>query len=114
MATKKPETDELLEEISRLKAELAKKNEISAPAAGAYNGEELVEYTAPIVGGDPNSMKPLFVGVNGETIRLQPGVPVRIKRKFLDAILAANGQQLAAWRYMAEQQQNSRAALSEL
>lgn len=106
--------EELLAEIARLKAELAEKSETKVPDAGAYDGEELVEYTAPIVGGDPSSMKPLFVSVNGETIALKPGVPVRIKRKFLDAILAANGQQLAAWRYMAEQQQNSRAALNEL
>lgn len=107
--------DELLAEIERLKSELMAAKEPQGEAEPcAYDGDELVEYMAPIVGAGPEAMKPLFVCVNGESIALKPGVPVKIKRKFLDAILQADSQTMAAWRYMAEQQNGSRKALSEM
>ena len=112
MAKKQEATqEELLAEIERLKAQL---NPEEPAQTSQYNGEELVEYMAPIVGGGPETMKPLFVCVNGESIAIRPGVPVKIKRKFLDAILQADSQNMAAWRYMAEQQNGSRKALSEM
>lgn len=56
--------------------------------------EELVDYTAPL---DPRGeLRDLVVGVNGEFIRIQRGVSVRIKRKFLEAIHNAELQQAEA------------------
>lgn len=112
---KKPDNDELLEEIARLKAELAKKDgESGEPAQGAYNGEELVEYMAPIVGASEQDMEPVFVAVNGETIAIKPGVTVMLKRKFVDALAHASDQRIAAWNFMRAQQEAGRKALSEM
>lgn len=56
--------------------------------------EELVDYTAPL---DPRGeLRDLVVGVNGEFIRIQRGVSVQIKRKFLEAIHNAEVQQAEA------------------
>ena len=56
--------------------------------------EELVPYTAPLL---PNLKKrDILVGVNGETLRIQRGVPVMIKRKFYNALLNASKQEFAA------------------
>jgi len=107
------QTEDLLAEIARLKAKLAEKDP-AAPTKSAYNGDELVEYTAPIIGAGDQDMKPLFVGVNGETIAIRPGVPVKIKRKFLDALEHANDQRISAWNYMRQQQEAGRKALSEM
>lgn len=125
MATKKPaendnftaeisgSKEEMLAEIERLKAAL---NAVHEQTTGdsAYNGDELVDYMAPIIGAGDQEMKPLFVCVNGESCAIKPGVPVRLKRKFLDALEHANDQRLAAWRYMQEQQSRGRKALSEM
>lgn len=67
--------------------------------------EELVEYTAPLAA-DLNDTS-LLVAVNGEEIRIMRGVPVKIKRKFVEAIQNADRQRLAARAY---QQQAVRAA----
>lgn len=122
MAEKKAKdvsSEELLAEIEKLKAELAKAQTAPATASvesagGSYNGDELVDYMAPIIGAGDQEMKPLFVCVNGESCAIKPGVPVRVKRKFLDALEHANDQRLAAWRYMQEQQSRGRKALSEM
>lgn len=119
MAEKKAKevgSEELLAEIEKLKAELAKAQTapVAASAGGAYNGDELVDYMAPIIGAGDQEMKPVFVCVNGESCAIKPGVPVRVKRKFLDALEHANDQRLAAWRYMQEQQSRGRKALSEM
>ena len=115
MAKKAETNDELLEEIARLKAELAAKSEDAAgESQNAYDGEELVEYMAPIIGASEQDMKPLFVSVNGETLALKPGVTVQLKRKFVDALAHANDQRIAAWNYMREQQEAGRKALSEM
>ena len=125
MATKKPaendnftaeisgSKEEMLAEIERLKAAL---NAVHGQTTddSAYNGDELVDYMAPIIGAGEQEMKPLFVCVNGESCAIKPGVPVRVKRKFLDALEHANDQRLAAWRYMQEQQSRGRKALSEM
>lgn len=115
MAKKETTNDELLEEIARLKAELAKKSDAPADVEpSAYNGEELVEYMAPIIGASEQDMKPLFVCVNGESVAIKPGVTVRLKRKFVDALAHASDQRIAAWNYMREQQEAGRKALSEM
>lgn len=125
MATKKPaendnftaeisgSKEEMLAEIERLKAALNAVHEQTTDDS-AYNGDELVDYMAPIIGAGDQEMKPLFVCVNGESCAIKPGVPVRVKRKFLDALEHANDQRLAAWRYMQEQQSRGRKALSEM
>ena len=106
--------EELLEEIARLKAELASSKEEGQKPEIAYDGEELVDYMAPLTGVDEQSMKPLFVCVNGESIALKPGVPVKLKRKFVDAIARADDQRIAAWNFMHDQQAAGRKALSEM
>lgn len=120
MANKKDETgttiEELLEEIKRLKAQLAEKSGVeTAPAAHETDdrarGEELISFTLPFTG---ENAEPLFVGVNGENIRIRPGEPVMIKRKFADAISLANRQRLEAWRMQQAEQERGRKALSEL
>lgn len=125
MATKKPaendnftaeisgSKEEMLAEIERLKAALNAVHEKTTDDS-AYNGDELVDYMAPIIGAGDQEMKPLFVCVNGESCAIKPGVPVHVKRKFLDALEHANDQRLAAWKYMQEQQSRGRKALSEM
>lgn len=64
---------------------------------GPDPGEELVEYTAPL-GSDPEHSAPIFVAVNGESIRIQRGATVWIKRKFVEVLEHARDQELAAYR----------------
>lgn len=66
----------------------------------AYNPDELVSYTAPLLPG--NRQKDVFCAVNGETCVIKRGVPVQIKRKFYDALMNAQTQQVAAYKAMAE------------
>ena len=64
------------------------------PAPKVDPGEELVDYTAPLL---PHLKKrDILVGVNGELIRIQRGVPVKIKRKYYEAIQNAAAQEFAA------------------
>ena len=125
MAEKKAKevsSEELLAEIEKLKAELAEAKEAPAAASveiaggvvGGYNGDELVDYMAPIVGAGADQQKPIFVCVNGESCAIKPGEPVRIKRKFLDALEHASDQRLAAWRYMRDVQASGRKPLAEM
>ena len=56
--------------------------------------EELVEYTAPLL---PHLKKrDILVGVNGELLRIQRGVTVKIKRKYYEALQNAAAQEFAA------------------
>ena len=104
-----------------LRAELAEAKEAPAAASakstgvavGGYNGDELVDYMAPIIGAG-DQQKPIFVCVNGESCAIKPGEPVRIKRKFLDALEHASDQRLAAWRYMRDVQASGRKPLAEM
>ena len=86
MATRKTTADEPAEEIVE-----------TTPVAEApeVDYEEYVEYVAPLTTPDA---KPIFVGVNGETIRIQRGVPVRIKRKFYLALMDAQRQEFEAFK----------------
>lgn len=56
--------------------------------------EEYVEYTAPII--DPKHRE-ILVSVNGETIRIKRGVPVKIKRKFLKVLKQSAKQEMDAY-----------------
>ena len=60
--------------------------------------EALVEYTAPYAA-DLSDMTPVFVAVNGETLRIRRGETVKIKRKFLEALRCAAEQEREAMRY---------------
>ena len=80
--------------------------------AKAYNPDELVEYTAPLLPG--TKQKDLWVAVNGETCVIKRGIPVQIKRKFLDAIQSAQRQQLAAYQEMAKIQKQGEKPAAEM
>ena len=58
--------------------------------------EELVEYMAPLLGA--GERQDLFVGCNGETIRIRRGEPLKIKRKFLEVLEHARQQELEDYR----------------
>ena len=76
------------------------------------HGDELVDYMAPrYARGDD---RPIFVGVNGENIRIRRGVPVRIKRKFLEALANAQDQEYAAYQAIHNAQEQGKKALAEL
>ena len=66
----------------------------------AYDPDELVSYMAPLMPG--HKQKDIFVAVNGETCMVKRGVHVQIKRKFYDALMSAQAQQVAAYQAMAQ------------
>lgn len=67
--------------------------------------EELVDFTAPM---DPTGEKrDVLISVNGETIRVQRGSTVRIKRKFLEVWDNAGKQALAARAAMEKAQEGN-------
>lgn len=70
--------------------------------------EELVEYTAPFI---PGNNMPITVGCNGTIIRIQRGVPVKIKQKYLEIIQHAQEQTVSAYR---TQQAAQRVHLADL
>lgn len=86
----------------------AAKEETTSPA---YDPEELVDFMIPRSG--PND-RAEFIGVNGESIRVSPGVPVKIKRKFIEAWEHAKEQEHAAWRAQMRAQSAARKPLAEL
>lgn len=73
-------------------------------------GEEYVDFQIPF-GGDN---KPVFIGVNGETIRVMPGVTVQVKRKFVEVWENAQAQERAAWQTQIRAQNASKRALADL
>lgn len=77
-----------------------------------YDPEQIVTYTAPILYSDRD--RDIVVGVNGELIRIKRGVPVEIKRKFLEVILASERQKNAAWQAMEQARKASAKALTNL
>lgn len=77
-----------------------------------YDPEEVVTYTAPILYSDRD--RDIVVGVNGELIRIKRGVPVEIKRKYLEVIIASERQKNAAWQAMEQARKASAKALTNL
>ena len=73
-------------------------------------GEQYVDFTIPY-GGDN---KPVFIGVNGESIRVRPGETVSVKRKFVEAWSNAQAQERAAWKTQRHAQNASKRALADL
>ena len=79
---------------AKAKAEAAAEAEEQPAPPEVDPMEELVDYTAPLL---PNLKKrDILVGVNGETLRIKRGVPVKIKRKFFNALQNAAQQEFAA------------------
>ena len=83
--------------------------EVPAPAA-APDPEELVEYTAPMLYTDRE--RDIVVAVNGETIRIMRGVPVKIKRKFLEVLENARLQEAATRQAIEDAKKQSETALA--
>nr|DAJ54715.1 MAG TPA: hypothetical protein [Caudoviricetes sp.] len=74
--------------------------------------EELVEYTAPLMGhGDSRDV---VVGVNGEFIRIMRGETVKIKRKFLLVLQNAEKQEMDAYKAQMAAQKSSAKALADM
>lgn len=88
--------------------------ENTAPVTATDPNEELVEYTAPLMGRTGDESMDIVVGVNGETIRIMRGETVKIKRKFLLVLQNAEEQELAAYRTMNAAQKASRKALADM
>lgn len=74
--------------------------------------EDLVEYTAPLLGA--KDRKDVIVGVNGETIRIKRGVKVKIPRKFLKVLQQAADQEYAAYQVMENAKRKSSQPVSHL
>lgn len=74
--------------------------------------EELVEYMAPLLGMD--SPRDVLCAVNGETIRIQRGVTVRIKRKFVKALRDADEQERVVWQTVNAAQRAAEKPLAEM
>lgn len=90
----------------------AESKDEAAPAPAIDPMEELVDYTAPLL---PNLKKrDILVGVNGETLRIKRGVPVKIKRKFYNALQNAAAQEFAALEARQEIQKQSEKALASM
>lgn len=114
--TAKAEAEKIIEEAKAKAAAIVKEAREKAPAAEKKAGtgtdpEELVDYIAPLL--DPKSPD-ILVAVNGETIRIMRGQPVRIKRKFLEVLMNAQSQEFAAYQYMQAAQKQGEQALANM
>lgn len=90
----------------------AESKDEAAPAPAIDPMEELVDYTAPLL---PNLKKrDILVGVNGETLRIKRGVPVKIKRKFFEALQNAAMQEYAALEERQKIQKQGEKALASM
>lgn len=102
--------------VAEAEAKAKAKEETAAqseePTAKADPMEELVDYTAPLL---PNLKKrDILVGVNGETLRIKRGVPVKIKRKFYEALQNAAQQEFAAMETRQEIQKQGEKPLASM
>ncbi|HCO62350.1 MAG TPA: hypothetical protein DIT49_02685 [Clostridiales bacterium] len=71
-------------------------------SAQPNENEELVEFFAPYA--DASQRQDLLVAVNGQTLRIRRGVPVRIPKKFYKVIRAAMEQERVARNAMEQAQ----------
>lgn len=99
----------------KAEAEAKKKAETEAKKLASTKAdpmEELVDYTAPLL---PNLRKrDILVAVNGETLRIKRGVPVKIKRKFYEVLQNAAAQEFAALETRQEIQKQGEKALASM
>ena len=77
-----------------------------------YDPDELVDYMAPLMAG--HKQKDVFVAVNGDTCVIKRGVPVKVKRKFCDALMNAQAQQVAAYQAMVQIQKQGDKPAAEM
>lgn len=84
----------------------------TASANCEVSGEDLVEYSAPLIGMEKR--RDILVSVNGETIRIQRGQTVRIKRKFQEALNNAARQEYNAYVAADKAAAQSKKALMDL
>lgn len=95
-----------------VKAEVSVEAEMQPTSPKIDPMEELVDYTAPLL---PNLKKrDILVGVNGETLRIKRGVPVKIKRKFYEALQNAAQQEFAAMEARQEIQKQGEKPLASM
>ena len=73
--------------------------------------EELVDFMIPPKGPDDRAQ---FLGCNGESVRVLPGVPVKIKKKFVLVWENAQKQEREAWEAQRRAQNAAKKALAEL
>lgn len=110
IAEDKERAAKIVAEAEAKAAAESKDEAASAPAIDPM--EELVDYTAPLL---PNLKKrDILVGVNGETLRIKRGVPVKIKRKFYNALQNAAAQEFAALEARQEIQKQGEKALASM
>ena len=81
-----------------------------AAAAETDRSEEYVDFMIPL--GADNT--PVFLGVNGENVRVMPGERVSIKRKFVEVYEHSVEQRRAAWKAQSEAQRKGARALADL
>ena len=77
----------------------------SAPA------EDYVDFCIPRATPDD---RPVFLGVNGESVRVVPGETVRVRRAFAEVWASAQAQERAAWETCRRAQEASKKALANL
>ncbi len=74
-------------------------------------GEDFAALLIPRVGPDDRAV---LIGVNGEFIRVLPGVTVSVRRPFAEVWENARAQDAAAWEARVRAMNASRRALAEL
>lgn len=88
----------------------AAKTEKAVAEKPVVSGEDYISFQIPFTG----DTKPVLIGVNGEFIRVRPGVTVSVKRKFVEAFANAQTQEREAWEAQIRAQNASKKALAEL
>ena len=84
---------------------------MSKAIKSAGPGEEYVDFLIPRT--TPED-RPVFLGVNGESVRVAPGEPVRVKPKFAEVYFAAQAQERAAFESRRRAREASKKALADL
>lgn len=87
-----------MSETKKTKAPAEPEAEAVVEAPAEPSGDDYVDYMAPLLPG--KVQKDIFCAVNGETVLIKRGVPVKVKRKFVEALNNASAQQFAAYRAM--------------
>jgi len=102
-----------LQEAQDIGDEAEKKTKKSAAkkAEPADIGEELVDFIIPRSGPDE---KPFLIGVNGEFITVMPGVPVQVKRKYVEVYEHSKAQEQAAWKAQLAAMERGKRAIADL
>lgn len=100
------------EEHMKELAEAAKIPGVPAEPVHGYDpGEEYVDYVIPRTGPEDS---PVFIGVNGDSVRVVPGVRVQLKRKFVEVYEHAQKQEREAWEAQRKLLEASNKALADL